>query len=54
LLDGLPIPRDTTGGDGWDYTDATFTPIEIHGASCAALMNGSASAVTVVFYIVLI
>jgi len=54
LIDDIPIPRDTTGENGWDYTDATFTTIEIHGASCDALMNGSASAVTVFFYIILI
>jgi len=54
LLDGVPIPRDTTGGSGWDYTDETFTTIDIHGTSCDALMNGSAAAVTVFFYIILI
>ena len=54
LIGDIQIPRDTTGGNGWDYTDATLTMIEIHGASCDALMNGSASAVTVFFYIIFI
>jgi hypothetical protein len=54
LIDDVQIPRDTIGGNGWDYTDATFTTIDIHGASCDALMNGSAAVVTVFFYIILI
>ena len=51
LIDDVQIPQDHTRENGWSYTDETFTTIEIHGASCDALTNGSASGVTVFFYL---
>jgi len=33
-LDGVPIPRDPTHADGWDWTDATLARITFFGASC--------------------
>ena len=29
--DGTPIPRDTTHTDGWDYSNAAHTAIEVFG-----------------------
>ena len=32
--DGMPIPRDTTHTDGWDYSNAAHTAIEVFGPRC--------------------
>jgi hypothetical protein len=53
-VNGFEIPRDTTHTNGWDYTDATFTQVDIAGPSCDALMNGTATSVTIVYRIILI
>ena len=47
--DGLPIPRDTTHADGWDYTDAAHTMIEVYGPRCDAVKAGTTMNVTVTF-----
>jgi hypothetical protein len=52
-IDGVEIPRDTTDTNGWDYTDPTFTRIDIHGPTCDALTSGAATTVTIVFRIIL-
>src|SRR4030095_16655470 len=52
-VDGVAIPRDTTNTNGWDYTDATFTSVDIHGPSCDALTSGAATAVTIAFRVII-
>jgi len=47
----LEIPRDTTGQDGWNYSDATWTTFTIYGASCDAVTGGAG--VTIVYRIIL-
>jgi hypothetical protein len=53
-LGGVEIPRDTTHTNGWDYTDPTFTAVDIYGPSCDALTSGTLTTVTVVYRIILI
>ena len=53
-VDGVEIPRDTTDTNGWDYTDATFTEVDIHGPTCDALTSGARTTVTIAFRIILI
>jgi len=48
-VNGIEIPRDTTHTNGWDYTDATFTTVDIYGAACDSLRN-----VTIVYRFILI
>ena len=38
--DGVQIPRDTTNMNGWNYTDAPHTSIQIYGSTCAAIVGG--------------
>jgi hypothetical protein len=47
--DGMPIPRDTTHTDGWDYSNADKTAIEIYGPRCEAVKAGTTVNVTVTF-----
>jgi hypothetical protein len=47
--DGMPIPRDQTHTDGWDYTNATHTTIQIYGPRCDAVTAGTITNVTVSF-----
>ena len=47
--DGVPIPQDTTHTDGWDYTNAAHTAIEVYGPRCDAVMAGTIMTVTVTF-----
>jgi hypothetical protein len=47
--DGMPIPRDASHADGWDYTNASHTEIEIYGPRCAAVTSGTIMTVTVTF-----
>jgi len=47
--DGTKIPRDTTHTDGWDYSNATHTAIEIFGPRCEAVKAGTTMNVTVTF-----
>jgi hypothetical protein len=47
--DGMPIPRDTTHVDGWDYSNATHTAIEVYGPRCDAIKAGTTMNVTVTF-----
>jgi hypothetical protein len=44
-LDGAAVPRDQTRANGWDYTNAEMTSIQLFGPSCQALTNGSATGV---------
>ena len=47
--DGMPIPRDTTHTDGWDYSNASHTAIEVYGPRCDAVRSGTTMNVTVTF-----
>jgi hypothetical protein len=45
------IPRDSTGQNGWDYSDATLTTFTIYGASCDAVTGGAG--VTIIYKILI-
>jgi hypothetical protein len=47
--DGTAIPRDTTHTDGWDYSNAAHTAIEVFGPRCDAVKAGTTMNVTVTF-----
>jgi hypothetical protein len=47
--DGMSIPRDTTHTDGWDYSNAAHTAIEVFGPRCDAVKAGTTMNVTVTF-----
>jgi hypothetical protein len=53
-VDGVEIARDTTHTNGWDYTDATFTAVDIQGPICDQLTSGALTTVTISFRIILI
>ena len=38
--DGKEITLDPTHANGYDYTDATKTSIEVHGPLCEEIMSG--------------
>ena len=41
------IPRDPTHAEGWDYTDASDTAIQLYGTACANVTNGTFSNVQI-------
>jgi len=47
--DGVPIPKDPGHVDGWDYTNAAHTAIEVYGPRCDAILAGTIMNVTVTF-----
>jgi len=47
--DGMPISRDTTHTDGWDYTNDAHTAIQVYGPRCDMLTAGTITNVTVTF-----
>ena len=47
--DGTLIPHDTSHTNGWDYTDATHTSVQVYGSTCDAIMAGTITSVTVTF-----
>ncbi len=47
--DGAMIPRDTTHTDGWDYTNAAHTAIQVYGPRCDMVTAGTITNVTVTF-----
>jgi hypothetical protein len=47
--DGAPIPRDSSHADGYDYTDATMTSIQVYGPLCDQIMSGTIKDVAVTF-----
>ena len=48
-MDGQEVPRDTTHVNGWDYSDATLTRIELFGPVCDALQDGKKHDLTATF-----
>ena len=47
--DNMPIQRDPTHTDGWDYTNAAHTAIEVFGPRCDAVKAGTTTNITVTF-----
>jgi hypothetical protein len=47
--DGMKIPQDTSHANGWDYTNAAHTAIEVYGPTCDAILAGTVMTVTVTF-----
>jgi hypothetical protein len=47
--DGMPIPKDPGHTDGWDYTNAAHTAIQVYGPRCDMVTAGSIMNVTVTF-----
>ena len=47
--DGVPITRDTTHANGYDYVDATMQSVQIYGPLCDQITSGAIHAVTVTF-----
>ncbi|MCC6527045.1 MAG: hypothetical protein IT373_30640, partial [Polyangiaceae bacterium] len=43
------LTHDTSQSNGWDYTDATNTVIELFGAACTTLQDGDEHTVTATF-----
>jgi hypothetical protein len=43
------IPRDPSHAEGWDYSDATMTRIEIHGSWCDDITSGKIKVVEAIF-----
>jgi hypothetical protein len=50
-VDGVEIWQDSA--NGWSYADATLREIDIHGPSCDALTSGTATAVAIVYLILI-
>jgi hypothetical protein len=48
-VDGGTVSRDPARTDGWDYTDASLATLQLFGAACAAVTDGSAHTVCVTF-----
>lgn len=48
-VDGVLLTHDTSQSNGWDYTDATNTVIELFGAACTTLQDGNEHTVTATF-----
>jgi hypothetical protein len=38
---GTVLPQGTSQSNGWNFTDSTYTEIEIFGSTCDALQAGS-------------
>jgi hypothetical protein len=47
--DGMPIPKDTNHLDGWDYSNAAHTAIQVYGPRCDMVTAGTIMNVTVTF-----
>ena len=47
-VNGTEIPQDPNHVNGWDYTSAGMTAVEVYGPQCAGIMNGTAQ-VQIVF-----
>jgi hypothetical protein len=47
--DGVPIQRDMTHANGYDYKDASMQQIEVHGPLCDQIKSGAIKDVTVTF-----
>ena len=50
LIDGVPIARDRSRMNGWDYGDATQTSVEVYGPACQAVAAGPPHTATLIFH----
>jgi len=50
LIDGVPIARDRSHMNGWDYVDATETSVEVYGPACETLGAGPSHTATIIFH----
>jgi hypothetical protein len=48
-VSGVKAPQDTMHLDGWDYTDGTFTAVQVYGPWCDMIKNSAANMVTIIF-----
>jgi hypothetical protein len=51
--DGNNVPKDTNNANGWNYTDASMTSIQIYGPTCDAIKAGTIQNVTIVFHCII-
>ena len=47
-VSGVKAPQDTTHTDGWDYTDGTFTAVQVYGSWCD-MIKTAANMVNIIF-----
>jgi hypothetical protein len=47
-VSGVKAPQDTMHLNGWDYTDGTFTAVQVYGSWCD-MIKSSANMVTIIF-----
>jgi hypothetical protein len=48
-VNGTHIPRDSTHTEGWDFTDASMTSIEVFGSVCDSVKAGETRNVSIFF-----
>jgi hypothetical protein len=51
--DGNNVPKDLNNANGYNYTDANMTSIQIYGPTCDAIKAGTITNVTIVFHCVI-
>jgi hypothetical protein len=49
-ISGKSIPQDTSHASGWDYTDPSYTHIQLYGPACDIVTNDPTAQVAVNFY----
>jgi len=47
-VSGVKAPQDTTHANGWDYTDGTFTAVQVYGSWCD-MIKTNANMVEIIF-----
>jgi hypothetical protein len=48
-VNDVTAPRDTNHTDGWDYTDSSYTAIQVYGSWCDMIKSSAATMVDIVF-----
>jgi len=48
-VDGTKAPQDMTHADGWDYTNADLTAVEVFGSWCDKIKTAGANKVEIIF-----
>jgi len=49
VINGTELGRDANHVNGWDYTSAGMTAVQVYGSACDGIMNGSITDVKIVF-----
>lgn len=49
FMDGGAVARDKTKTNGWDYTDDSYTTIQLYGDACEELQDGDVHTLTATF-----